>query len=119
MKTILIIILISFLIFGYFNINESFTEVQPFKVNYVISKIQSTVLNEGTYYKDKERKIPNEIFDNINSIISFEIDPSYYALISINNSEPQIYRGVHFIQDYNIFKVITKIKIVKNINEIF
>jgi len=119
MKTILIIILIILLICCYFNIYESFTEIQPFKVNYINNKIKPTVLNEGIYFNKKERKIPNDILNNINSIISFEIDPTYFALISLNHSEPQIYRGIHFIQDYNLFKQVTKIEIVKNIAKLF
>ena len=117
MKIILIILLIIIIFYYYFNLTESFTNDEPVKISYINTE-KITVLTDGVYSKKGERKIPSDILNNYNNIIEFTIDPNYYALISINNSEPQIYRGSRFIQNYNVFKYITKIEIVKNITNL-
>ena len=118
MKIIIIILLLIITIYCYYlNSYEAFVNDEPVKISY-INTDKPTILTEGVYLKNPtngQRKIPLELLNNVNNIIEFIIDPNYYALISINNSQPQLYRGTRFIQNYNVFKYITKIEIVKNI----
>ena len=121
MKIILIILLLIITIYCYYlNFNEAFTNDEPVKIAY-INTDKTTILTEGVFFKNPtngQRKIPSDILNNVDNIIEFNIHPNYYALISINNSEPQLYRGTRFVQNYNVFKYITKIEIVKNITNL-
>ena len=120
MKIFIIILFIITIYCYYLNFYEAFRNDDPVKIAY-INTDKTTILTEGMYFKNPaygQKKIPSDIITNVNNIIEFEIHPNYYALISINNSEPQLYRGTRFVQNYNVFKYITKIEIVKNITNL-
>lgn len=122
MKTIIILILISLIIYYHCYMYESFSNtVDPFVVNFD-NDVTPLIMKDGLYFKDPEtinqKKIPKTLFDNVNHITYFTIHPTYYALISLNKSEPRVYRGTQYIQDYNLFKYATKIEIIKNIDKL-
>jgi hypothetical protein len=113
-KLIIIVLFLSFIINYLLQCTESFIDEEPFKI--VFDDIPNPlILTQGIYSINGEKKIPSLISQKINNIISFSIDSNYYALISLNNTEPKIYRGEHIIQNDNIFKNATSIQIIKNI----
>lgn len=113
-KLIILVLFLSIIIYYLLQCTESFIDEEPFKI--VFDDIPNPlILTEGIYSVSGEKKIPSLISQKINNIISFNIDSNYYALISLNNTEPKIYRGDHIIQNENIFKNITSIQVIKNI----
>ena len=113
-KLIIIVLFLSFIINYLLQCTESFIDEEPFKI--VFDDIPNPlILTEGIYSIGGEKKIPSLISQKINNIVSFSIDSNYYALISLNNTEPKIYRGEHIIQNDNIFKNATSIQVIKNI----
>jgi hypothetical protein len=113
-KLFILIIFFSFILYYLLKCTETFINEEPFKIVFDDTP-NPLILNEGVYSITGTNKIPNLISQKINNIVSFSIDPSYYALISLNNTEPKIFRGEYIIQNDNIFKNITSLKIVKNI----
>ena len=113
-KLFILIIFFSFILYYLLKCTETFINEEPFKIVFDDTP-NPLILNEGVYSISGTNKIPNLISQKINNIVSFSIDPNYYALISLNNTEPKIFRGEHIIQNDNIFKNITSLKIVKNI----
>jgi len=113
-KLFILIIFFSFILYYLLKCTETFINEEPFKIVFDDTP-NPLILNEGVYSITGTNKIPNLISQKINNIVSFSIDPNYYALISLNNTEPKIFRGEHIIQNDNIFKNITSLKIVKNI----
>jgi hypothetical protein len=113
-KLIILVLFLSFIIYYLLQCTESFIDEEPFKI--VFDDMPNPlILTEGIYSVNGEKKIPSLISQKINNIVSFSIDSNYYALISLNNTEPKIYRGEHIIQNDNIFKNATSIQIIKNI----
>lgn len=112
-KLIILVLLLSFILYSFLKCTECFIDEEPFQI--VFDDIpKPLILTEGIYSINGEKKIPTLISEKINNIVSFNIDPNYYALISLNNTEPKMYRGEHMIQNNNIFKNITSIQVVKN-----
>jgi len=113
-KLIILALFLSFIIYYLLQCTENFINEEPFKIEF--DDIPNPlILTEGIYSINGEKKIPSLISQKINNIVSFNIDSNYYALISLNNTEPRIYRGEHIIQNDNIFKNITSIQVIKNI----
>jgi len=114
LKIFIIIVFVLFILYNILKICENFIGEQPFKI--VFDDIsEPLILNEGTYSLNGDLKIPSIILKKVNNIVSFSIDSNYYALISLNNASPNIYRGEQLIQNVNIFKNVTSIQIKKNI----
>jgi len=116
-KLVLLIILL-IITLKLYQINESFSNIEPLKINF--NNIDSIILSEGKYSDNIEKGgllLPAIIKNNVNHITSFDIDSNYYAMIAINHSEPRIYRGSYIIQNYNLFKYVTKIQIYKNTDD--
>jgi hypothetical protein len=113
-KLIILALFLSFIIYYLLQCTENFINEEPFKIEF--DDIPNPlILTEGIYSINGEKKIPSLISQKINNIVSFNIDSNYYALISLNNTEPKIYRGEHIVQNENIFKNVTSIQVIKNI----
>jgi len=113
LKIFILILFVTFILYNITKLTETFIDEQPFKI--VFDDISDPlILNEGTYSLNGDSKIPSIIFKKLNNIVSFDIAPNYYALISLNNTPPNVYRGEHAVQNVNIFKNVTSIQILKN-----
>lgn len=113
LKIFILILFVTFILYNITKLTETFIDEEPFKI--IFDDISDPlILKEGTYSLNGESKIPPIIFQRLNNIVSFNIASNYYALISLNNTPPNVFRGDHTVQNNNIFKNVTSIQVLKN-----